>query len=250
MKKENKKQSSFWSDPDYWDNTYKKDLEDGWGDQNQFRRSQYFEKFTKRYGLQAPLQILDAGCGISLLGELMAYMGHNVTAIDISPFAIQFCKERNNIKDILWKCIDWRLGLPYCPEYLRRKPFSEQKAYLDKELLALQKEGGNCTYEVKSWSDPILPADTYDLILNQNGLRRADKEETRLAAHSFYRLLKPGGLLIESTVNALEREKEIVPELINAGFSMKNEFLLPEEENQKQRLDPDKKYAVYCEMTG
>ncbi len=250
MKQQEKHKYSFWSDSEYWDNYYEKELKEEWGKLNQFRRSQYFEKFTKRYGLKAPLQILDAGCGISLLGELMAYMGHKVTAIDISPSAIQFCINRNNIKDNLWKCIQWRLIIPYRPEHLMRREFPVLKAYLDSELLSLHIEGGICTYEIKSWNDTTLPVDTYDLILNQNGLRMADKEETKLATHSFYRLLKPGGLLIESTLNALEREEEIVPELIAAGFTMKNEYLLPEEENQKQHLDPDKKYAVYCSMTG
>jgi len=250
MIEEKNNKSSFWSEPTYWDNYYETELKDDWGDLIQYQRSQYFEKFTKRYGLKAPLQILDAGCGISLLGELMAYMGHQVTAIDISPFAIQFCKERKNVQDKLLKCIDWRLGLPYCPEYLRRKPYPEQKAYLDKELLHMHKDGGNFTYQVMDWNDPSLPENSFDFILNQNGLRRSDKKETKKAAHSFYKLLKPGGLLITSTINALEREEEIVPELIAAGFIMKNEFLKPEEEDQKQILDANNKYAVYCSRTG
>ncbi len=250
MTEKRKNKSSFWTAPEYWDSYYETELKDDWGDLIQYQPSQYFEKFTKRYGLKAPLQILDAGCGISLLGELMAFMGHRVSAIDISPFAIHFCENRTNIQDILWHCLDWRLGSPYRPEHLMRKPFPELKAYLDKELLSLQKEGGNCTYQLINWNDPALPENSFDLILNQNGLRRADKEETQKAAISLYRLLKPGGLLIESTINALEREEQIVPELISTGFIMKNEFLKPEEENQKQILDADKKYAVYCSRTG
>lgn len=84
MKEKNRNELFFWSDPEYWDNYYKEELEREWSDLKQYRRSQYFENFTNRYGLKVPLKILYAGCGISLLGELMAYMGHHVTAIDIS----------------------------------------------------------------------------------------------------------------------------------------------------------------------
>ncbi len=250
MKNHKTSQFNAWSDPEYWNNIYKEELSGKWGDQSQFRHSQYIEKFVNRYGLNTPLKILYAGCGISLLGEFMAHMGHHVTAIDISTLAIQFSKNRADTSNVLWRCADWRLVIPYMPEYLRRKEYHVREAYVKREFLALYKAGGFCTYQVSNWNDPELPADNFDLILNQNGLRRACTEETRSAANSFYRLLKPGGLLIESTVNALEREDEIVSELIEAGFIIEQEFLTSGEENQVHYLDAVNKYAVYCSMTG
>lgn len=86
--------------------------------------------------------------------------------------------------------------------------------------------------------------------MNQNGLRMANQKETRKAAHSFWRLLRSGGLLITSTVNALERKAEIIPELIKAGFSMQEEYIFEEKNEKIHHLNPEKKHAVYCEITG
>ncbi len=240
----------YWSLPNYWDDYYKYELEGPFPESCQWISSRYFEKFTGRYGLKAPLEILYAGCGISLIGEFMAYMGHHVTAIDLSLFAIYFRREAKNVDELLWRCADWRLGHPYLPEYLRKAPYKDRKAYLYKEFKSLHKEGGDIRYFGKDWNDLSTPTHCYDMIMNQNGLRSANPDETRKAARSFRRILRPGGLLITSTVNALEREEEIVPELIRAGFSMEKEFLSEEEEKKIHHLDPEKKHAVYCALTG
>jgi SAM-dependent methyltransferase len=241
---------AWWSQHEYWNAFYKEELEDEWAELGQVRRSQYFEKFVRRYGLQPPLDILYAGCGISLIGEFMAHMGHHVTAIDLSDVAINHRKEAKDADTLVWRCAEWRLVYPYIPEHMRRKPRDEQYAFVKAEFNKLYQDGGRIRYEVMDWNDPGIPDDSYDLIMNTNGLRRATPEDTRKALLSFFRILRPGGLLITSTVNALERRDEIIPELVSAGFSVEDEFIGEDEEVKGRKLRPDRKYAVYCEMTG
>ncbi len=103
---------------------------------------------------------------------------------------------------------------------------------------------------VADWNDNKITAESFDLILNQNGLKGCSKPEIRQASNSFYRLLKPGGLLIETVINDLEIEKTIIPEFISAGFEMKEDFLSDREEEKMHALDKSKKHAVYCTLTG
>lgn len=241
---------AWWSQPEYWNALYKQELEGEWAEMSQVRRSQYFEKFTRRYGLQPPLEILYAGCGISLIGEFIAHMGYQVTAIDLSDLAIHYRKEAKDTGELVWKCADWRLIYPYIPEHVRRRPWDEQYAFVKTEFNKLYQDGGSIRYEVMDWNDPDIPDDSYDMIMNTNGLRGSTPEDTQKAVRSFFRILRPGGLLITSTVNALERRDEIIPELVRAGFTVENEFIGEDEDAKGRKLHSDKKYAVYCEMTG
>lgn len=136
------------------------------------------------------------------------------------------------------------------PEHLRKAPYEDLDQYVKQEFDSLYQAGGEVNYFPKDWNDPTNITHGYDIILNQNGLRRANSVETKKAARSFWRILKPGGLLITTTINALERRDEIVPKLEEAGFNMVPAYLSEEEEGRIHTLNPLKKHAVYCEITG
>ncbi len=120
---------SLWSEPVFGDNYYKNELSHRGGYSIQNRDAKYFEHYTRLYGMEAPLKILYAGCGICCLGDLIAYMGNEVLAIDISGYAIRYVLERQNTGDLFWHCFEWRFrlgtksGIPEEVSYHDRKDY-------------------------------------------------------------------------------------------------------------------------------
>jgi SAM-dependent methyltransferase len=84
-----------WSDAAAWNAVYELDLRAG-----QLTREDPFiamyelREELDRYSVAPPTDVLVAGCGITLLGDLLCYWGHHVTAIDISAVAIEHCRKR------------------------------------------------------------------------------------------------------------------------------------------------------------
>lgn len=242
-----------WDDPTRWNRFYSEKQQESWiiG-----RDPRYLIHTIRNLELRPPLRILDAGCGISTLPELAAFLGHRVVAIDISETAIDICRERTvSIQDLersLGHCYNWRIRGGKPMEYLEQG--TGKVVDIHGELMKLHHPG--CTvlkHEICDWNDPGLPDkyEPFDLILNQNGLRNASQDLMENSFRSFYRLLKPEGALIETNVNAIVRIETMNRAAESAGFVLLEEAYVAYRRNRYEgELKPENKYAVCCWPTG
>jgi SAM-dependent methyltransferase len=245
--------SHKWDNPSHWDKIYEKDQHET---MNIHRNPRYILNTLQKLGRPPPLNILDAGTGISVLPEFLAYLGHHVVAIDISPKAIGIGKTRKVTEQDLMLCFG---------EMFSQRYRSGKKEYLDQLIrnpvdirLELNKLfhpwGEVMAREVWNWNDPALHKKfgEFDIILNQNGLRSASMDLIRLSFQSFFKLLKPGGILIETNINALIRVDTIEKYAKEAGFHLLNETEVAynTSNGEKLQMNEDEKYAVCCWPTG
>ena len=238
--------SPNWSDENHWNRIYSQET----------RNPTYLIETITKLGLNPPLKILDAGMGISTMPDLAAFMGHQVIGIDISPIAVTICRMRTVDREDLKKCIGNLFN--------RRYKFREEIKYLDRttqepvnldlELDKYRVEGGKIIkYDVFDWNNPQLVEKygQFDLILNQNGLRNASYEFIEQSFNSFHRLLNPGGVLVETNINVLDREKTFKMYAEKAGFTFYHEWdFLQEYHASRLRHDPNKIYCICFWPTG
>jgi SAM-dependent methyltransferase len=244
--------SQTWNDPAHWDAIYSENETD---ETSIYRDPKYLIKTIQRLNRPAPLKILDAGTGISALPELAAFMGHHVVAVDISAQAIKIGKSRTltqcDLKNCFRQQYNYRLSKDQT-EYF--EPISQIKIDLQKEFAGIYKSGGEVlAREVCDWNDPglIKRFGPFDIVLNQNGLRSAPPELIRQSLQSFYQLLLPGGILIETNINAIMRIKTLEKYAREAGFFLLNEMdVIYDYNNFKPELNKHDKYIVLCWPTG
>lgn len=244
--------SPSWDNPNFWNDLYAKNEKD---QLTIDRNPQYLLRTIEKLNRPYPLKILDAGTGISTMAEFTAYLGHQVVAVDISAKAIEICNTRKVTEGDLIRCVGQQYSRRYNGgniTYLA--PETHLPVDLESELKKLFQPGGIVTTrKVINWNDPELPKKygTFDIILNQNGLRCASFELIRQSCASFYALLKPGGVLIETNINALIREKTITKFAVETGFSVLDEiWVLYDAMRQKTDMNDREKYIVCCWPTG
>jgi SAM-dependent methyltransferase len=241
-----------WNNPSWWDNFYTQNETDRF---NIDRDPRYLLKTFERLNRRPPLKILDAGTGISTMPEFIAYLGHHVVAIDISPKAIEIGRQRPVAMDDLQRCLGEIYGQRYRDgkfEYFDRK--TREHVNLKTELERLFMPGGEIiAREVGDWTDPALVEKfgTFDIVLNLNGLRAASPELIRQSLQSFYRLLNPGGILIETNINALDRLEIMEQMAVEAGFRLITEsWVVFGAEGHKVELNDSEKYTLFGWPTG
>jgi 2-polyprenyl-3-methyl-5-hydroxy-6-metoxy-1,4-benzoquinol methylase len=94
-----------------------------------------------------PLQILDAGCGTGGLISHLASQGHDVTGVDVSDVALNYCRKRNlNGKIIQADLNTWvpepnRYDLITCLDVLYHDWVNDEVAILKKIASGLKKGG-------------------------------------------------------------------------------------------------------------
>ena len=248
--------SPNWSDPAWWDDFYANKLEDWEAKSYRERDASHLIEIIKKFRFEPPLRILDAGTGISYLAELAAYMGHKVVCVDISSFAIETCRKRivtpGEMTGCLWRYYNLRYFRGEC-QYLDRVTGKAADPW--EKLVSLHRYGGEIlAYEVMDWNDPQLLEryGQFDLILNENGFRNGSDKFIMKSLNSFYRLLKPGGVMIESNFNLIDRLKTIEKMVTEAGFTKLDEwnFYLDFTPSQELEINRSDKYAVCCWPTG
>jgi SAM-dependent methyltransferase len=245
---------SEWDNPAHWDTIYAKNETDG--DLILEQNPVYLLKTIQKLNRTSPLKILDAGAGISTLTEFAAYLGHHVVATDISAKATDICKSRIVSESDLIRCLSYQYN-KHLYKGGKIEYFDRTKGIRvdpEPELKKLFKPGGNIiAREVYDWNDPELAIKRgpFDIVLNQNGLRCASFELIRRSFASFSNLLKPGGILIETNINAIVRKKTIEKYAREAGFWLLEEmWVIYDSPNLKAELDDQHKYAVCCWPTG
>jgi SAM-dependent methyltransferase len=248
--------SPNWNNAEWWNNYYKKELESGSADRLMERNPWHLIRVIRNLRYEPPLRILDAGTGISFLSEFVVYIGHKVMGIDISSIAIETCRNRTIPPEKLAECLQHNYNRRYTKEgrqCLDRK--TGEAVDLVKKLISLYREGGEIlAYEVMDWNDPkILERfGPFDLIINENGFRNGSNEFIRESLNSFYRLLKPGGIFIESNFNLIDRLKTIESMVTNTGFTKLDEWHFYDDKDIRHGLNINRneKYAVCFWPTG
>lgn len=178
-----------WSDTSAWDNIHIEDIRDG-------------EPLKRGLGVSAENLISKAptllgngvrrvwvpGCGTSLLPPLLAHLGFEVIATDISCVAVQY--QRTNQGD-----------------FRRRWPDLGDPAF-----------GGELISEVHDLREPFRQGEI-DWIINVKVMQRFPRKEMSIVARSHFDALSGGGEAIFSTMNCQGAERdEIENALAEAGF--------------------------------
>jgi SAM-dependent methyltransferase len=255
--KQNKYEAEYisdnWDDPAGWDGFYSEYADD---DLVKNRDPKYLLRSIETFEFPTPIKILDAGSGISFMADLAVHMGHEVATVDISPVAVDICKGRRATENDLVQCLAQQYNRRFRPnsgaEYFDQR--NNQIVDVQKELHSLFKPGGKfIAREVFNWNDPELIGKygSFDIILNQNGLRNASYALIDNSFKSFFSLLKSGGLLIAINTNAIFRTETIETYAQNAGFVLLNEMkIVYSQELNRAILNPNQKYAMCCWPTG
>jgi len=248
--------SPNWSNPDWWDDFYRNKLEKREAKSYMQRDASHLIEVIRRFGFEPPLKILDAGKGISYLAELAAYMGHQVVCVDISSYALETCRKRIVAPSDMTECLRW---------YYDQRYIDGRWRYVDRvtkiladpweKLVSLHHYGGEITaYEVMDWNEPALPEKygTFDLVMNENGFRNGSNEFIMKSLQTFQALLNPGGVMIESNFNLIDRLKTIEGMVEEAGFHRLDEwhFYPGHVTGEDFIINRTDKFAVCCWPTG
>jgi SAM-dependent methyltransferase len=160
--------------------------------------------------------ILDAGCGISLIPEVLAFWGFRVTAVDSSSHVIQAIRDRRPREIDLAKCIPV-LELSASGNSATSIEDPDRSLQLLRNFRA---EGGSLRQLLCDWHDERLLSESFHLIYCRNGLRCAPKPYWRHSLERFHRLLAPGGVLILETNNAIDLEEEVAELVSEVSFTL------------------------------
>lgn len=113
--------------------------------------------------LDEPVRMVEVGCGNGRDAGFFATIGHDVTALDLSEAAIEFCREQHADKSIRFEAgglsdVAGRLDGPYDVVYsrfvLHAMPLEEEIATLH-AAGSLLKPGGRLFVECRSINDPM-----------------------------------------------------------------------------------------------
>lgn len=245
--------SPEWDNPAHWDDIYAKNEKDG--ELTLDRDPRYLLKAIQKLNRPAPLKILDAGTGISTMAEFAAYLGHQVVAIDVSAKAIGICRSRKITENDLILCIGHQYNRRYKGKYIDYLDrVTGNPVNLEPELKNLYQPGGRVIVrEVYDWNDPELTIKhgSFDIVLNQNGLRCASYDFIQRSFASFYALLKPGGIAIETNINTLIREETFKKYAREAGFFLLQAWwVLYDNTSYITEMNDRDKYILLCWPTG
>ena len=161
-------------------------------------------------------RVLDAGCGLSVIPNLLVYWGFHVTAIDSCESAITVSRNRKPTELELAKCIKiWE------PRQGMKNTFTliDDPARSLERLKKYKSEGGTLNYLQADWHDKPLVRGEFEFIYCANSLRRSTKSYWRETLLRFFDLLSPDGTLILETVNAIGIQSEVQEILCDVGYS-------------------------------
>lgn len=131
-----------------------------------------------------------AGCGLSLMPKLLVKGGLNVHATDVSPSAIAFQRNNDDLK---------------------------VEALIEKSEVPAS-ESGSLTAEVHDFSQPYLE-NYFDFVINVKAIQGFDRDAMRQIAKVHYDALKPSRQAIFDTMNVQGERREMLEEsIVDAGF--------------------------------
>lgn len=203
-----------WQDPDAWDKHYADVIRLNDWLLGQAQRRDHHLGFVlneiHRSKRDTPLKILDAGCGVTLIGDVLAAFGHEVTSIDISSEAIDFCNNREVTDEMLLSCIRILVECDDGPIMVHASEDKNRK-FFDAHL----RPGGSVTRQQCNWLE-LDAENEFDLIICVNGIKGIVDIEPSL--RKFHKMLRPHGALVTTAQNALERQSDFEKAALDVGF--------------------------------
>lgn len=210
-----------WNQAAYWDGYYEELLKER--DPRRRQLVAYREvdlllrmlEETERIPRTSPATMLDAGCGISLIPHLLAYIGFTVTGLDLCATAVDLTQGYDPAEEDLARCVpvwDQVPGSPRVRELVNDPLRSLQR------LQQLHVRGGAVRFQVDDWFSPALTDESFDVIYCRNSLRRSIKSYWRRSLLRFRELLAPGGVLLLENVNVFEIRDEAETLITECGF--------------------------------
>jgi SAM-dependent methyltransferase len=163
-----------------------------------------------------PVRVLDAGCGIALIPQILAFWGFEVTAIDSCSRAIEVASHHQPSDEELASCVPiWEpfqglQGVCMLVDDLAR---SMQR------LQSFAAAGGSASYIAGDWFDAQLTPGAFDAIYCRNSLRCSTKAYWRQSLRRFHDLLLPAGVLLLENVNAIGIRDEVEQLLGECAFA-------------------------------
>lgn len=182
-----------WSDPEYWDRKYELIGSAGEGtgpSQYVARDSAYLMAALRRLAPWSLTRVLVAGCGISRTPFLLRHCGYDVTAIDVSPYAIALAARQDPNEDSLAECISVHDVVDDFPDHI---VVCDDRVLCLAVVRALRAPGGALRFLVADWR---RHSGAFDAVVCQYPLRGAGAVLVRESLAAFYRQLAPGGVLL------------------------------------------------------
>jgi hypothetical protein len=185
-----------WNDHAGWERFYAalygKMGKTGWVDDG-FERLVIFENDPARFAADLKAKrwqkVWVPGCGMSAIPKILAELGLEVHATDISPSAIMFQQTR------------YESGPLYPPTGHEQQP-------------------GRLECQAHDFRSPYLE-NYFDLVINVKAFSGFDRETLRQVADSHYKALKPGRRAQFVTLNAQDELKDAMEDcLLGAGFML------------------------------
>jgi len=159
--------------------------------------------------------LLDAGCGIALIPQLLAFWGFRVTAVDSCPQAIEIASQRQSTEEELARCVPiW----DPCRDMPSARELVEDPGRSLKRLREFKASGGSVSYIAGDWFATGLPPGSFGVAHCRNGLRCSTKPYWRQSLGRFHELLSPGGVLLLENVNAIGIQDEVEELLAHCGL--------------------------------
>jgi SAM-dependent methyltransferase len=245
----------IWNQPAYWNEYYNNQLSNEFflSDDGSIYRGGCFDELSyvlmKWFALTKTLPIspndpspkfLDTGCGFSILPNVLALWGFQVTAIDLCPSVIFLNEIWNPTEYDLAKCIDIAE-----PENHMRSILIKDPNRALQELLKYKSPGGYVHYLSADWNDQSALRGSFEFIHCRNSLRESTKSYWRKSLARFFDLLAPGGVLMLEIHGRSEICHEVNEILVDVGFHALQDADTGFYELKEDNLDrsPDKKYV-------
>jgi SAM-dependent methyltransferase len=200
-----------WNDPGFWDRHYIAQLEKG--DPVWLQRRVHFpvDRLVQRLRDAGELpcpslrRVLDAGCGMTLLPQILTHWGFQVTALDASPHAIAYTRQVLPDEAEMAACI--RIWEDH-PSIQHARCLVEDPVRSLEQFRAWVRPGGSLTHVAGDWMGVDLPLGSFHLIHCSGGLRCAPKPYWARSLTRFRELLAPGGLVLLENFNILGIREE------------------------------------------
>lgn len=243
--------SRKWNEERYWQEYYDDLLNDTENVQRlediQYRPAGHALTLA-RYVSEWPLKrAMSAGCGINAEPHLLAWSGYTVTAVDISPFAIEAAEAHDWSLANLAKAVEvWERNGPPRPDDWKivRGDIARSQTLLE----ARRRSGGDVTYIAADW---LAIEGSFDLIYCCNGLRVSTKGYWFRTLTRFYEQLAPGGIVAVRTLNAIDLFEDVRDMAKLVGFEILRPDYRPHCDPLPASLrDPAKKYFLGYWPTG
>lgn len=202
-----------WGQAAYWDDRYREKIADRyrfW----EHRDIRPVMATLDRFAQWPMRRVLDAGCGISVIPDLLAFWGYDVTAIDLSATAIAFANARTVTTADFVACLQ-HLERPISPPHDTTPTAASataasatafgpdaDMAWREKLVNSRAAWGGSLQRMVGDWNSPALPANHFDLVLGFHAFTGASLAFATDALKSFKRVLRPGGVVVLDHVNS------------------------------------------------